>query len=106
MLRARLSCGEPAVRLFLGQNTLAAADKSSLLTHIQQVVVKGKNTVVHHQEFYSIMQSLDKPIQTFVGKLRAKAAHCHFHTTCSNTSCKADISYSDSMVTDQMIVGL
>ena len=91
---------------FLGQDTLAAVDESSLLTHIQQVAVKGKNTAVHRQEFYSMMQSPDEPIQTFVGKLRAKAAHCHFRTTCSNTSCKADISYSDSMVTDQMIVGL
>ena len=91
---------------FLGQDTLAAVDESSLLTHIQQVAGKGKNTAVHRQEFYSMMQSPDEPIQTFVGKLRAKAAHCHFRTTCSNTSCKADISYSDSMVTDQMIVGL
>ena len=91
---------------FLGQDTLAAVDESSLLTHIQQVAVKGKNTAVHRQEFYSMMQSPDEPIQTFVGKLRAKAAHCHFRTTCSNTSCKADMSYSDSMVTDQMIVGL
>ena len=82
------------------------ANELTLLSYIHQVAVQGKNTAVHRQEFYSLSQSPDEPIQAFVGRLHAKAAHCKFSCKCPNPTCNKNVSYSDAMVTDQMIVGV
>ena len=91
---------------FIGQAKLFTSDEPALKAFICQMAVKGKKTAVHRQEFYSMAQSAEEPIQSFVGKLREKASHCHFVTTCLNVDCKTDISYNEAMITDQMVVGL
>ena len=57
---------------FLGQDTLAVVDESSLLAHIQQEVAKGKDTVVHSQEFDSMMQLQDEPIRCLLASCMPK----------------------------------
>ena len=89
---------------FIGQAKLS--DEPTIKAFICQMAVKGKNTAVHRHEFYSIAQSAEEPIQSFVGKLRKKASLCHFVTTCLNADCETDIFYNEAMITDQMVVGL
>ena len=91
---------------FMGKDTLGSADKESLLNHIKNIAVKGKNTAVHRQEFYGMAQVAEQPIQAFVGQLRSKAVQYDFTTKCTSSRCSQNVSYSDAMVSDQMIVGL
>ena len=91
---------------FMGKDTLGSADKEGLLNHIKNIAVKGKNTAVHRQEFYGMAQVAEQPIQAFVGQLRSKAMQCDFTTKCTSSGCSQNVSYSEAMVSDQMIVGL
>ena len=70
---------------------------------MQHVAVKGKNPAVHRQEFYSLSQCPNEPLQQYVAKLQAKATHCNFSTTCE---CTKTVSYAEAMVMDQMLIGL
>ena len=91
---------------FMGKDMLGSADEEGLLNHIKNISVKGKNNAVHRQEFYGMAQRAEQPIQAFVGQLRSKAAQCDFTTKCTSSRCSQNVSYSDAMVSDQMIVGL
>ena len=88
---------------FLGQDTLNSCSEEDLLKHIKTLAVQGKNPAVHRQEFYTMYQAPDEPVQQYVAKLQSKAAHCNFSTKCE---CTKDVSYAVSMVTDQMVTGL
>ena len=90
----------------MGKDTLGSADEEGLLNHINNIAVKGINTAVHWQEFYGMAQVAEQPIRAFVGQLRSKAAQCDFTTKCTSSRCSQNISYSDIMFSDQMIVGL
>ena len=88
---------------FIGQHKLSSCNEKELLTYMQRVAVKGKNPAVHRQEFYSLSQSPNEPLQQYVAKLQAKATHCNFSITCE---CTKTVSYAEAMVMDQMLVGL
>ena len=91
---------------FIGQAKLSTFDEITLKAFICQMAVKGKNTAVYRHEFYSMAQSAEESIRSFVGKLREKASHCHFVITCLDADCKTDISFNEAMITDQMVGGL
>ena len=51
-------------------------------------------------------QVAGQPIHAFVGQLRSKATQCDCTTKCTSSRFSQNVSYSDAMVSDQMIVGL
>ena len=88
---------------FIGQRKLSSCNEKGLLTYMQRVSVRGKKPAVHWQEFYSLSQSPNEPLQQYIAKLQAKATHYNFSTTCE---CTKTVSYAEAMVMDQMLVGL
>ena len=91
---------------FIGGTTLETLNEQTLLEKIKMIAVRGKNKAVHRKEFYSMTQSPEEPIQTFIANLRSKAQHCQFSFRCSSELCNNRVnSYAESMVEDQMVVG-
>ena len=81
-------------------------NEKDLMEKIHRVAVKGKNTAVHHQEFYNMKQEEGQSAQQFLAKLRAKADHCNFQLTCSSEDCShTSNSYASAMVADILTVG-
>ena len=76
------------------------------MTKIRETAVKRKNTAVHRQEFYSMVQEDGQSTQQFLAKLRSKADQCTFQLACSSSLCNHTInSYSSVMVGDILTVG-
>ena len=69
---------------FVSIPVIRTLNGESLLAKIKSLAVKGKNKAVHRKEFYSMVQAPGEPIQTFVGKLKSKAAHCSFTFKCTS----------------------
>lgn len=88
---------------FVGETELDSCTHEKLLCYIKDIAVERKNISVHRQEFYGMQQLRDEPIRLFVGRLQSKASHCNFKIKCS---CENDLSYAESIVADQLIVGL
>ena len=88
---------------FVGESELDKCTHEKLLCYIKEIAVESKNISVHRQEFYGMEQSRDEPIRLFMGRLQSKASHCDFKIKCT---CQTDLSYAESMVSDQLVVGL
>lgn len=88
---------------FYGPDLLSSASERELLGFIKAIAVQGRNTAVHRQEFYSLRQDDGQSGSAFVTQLKGKAAQCSFAVPCPH--CSRPVSYQDSMVADQMIVG-
>ena len=92
---------------FAGPSTIDSLSEEQLLSNIKELAVKGKNTAVHRQDFYSIQQTPGQPIQQYVATLKAKSEQCDFRVKCNNACCdNTFVSYASAMIADQMVVGL
>ena len=92
---------------YLGSSGFEGITEIDLLKQIKSAAVISKNTSVHRKEFYSIRQSPGESVKLFVARLKAKAEHCDFKVKCGSADCdNQSNSYVESMIADQMTVGL
>ena len=89
--------------------------EDDLLELIKNVAVLSVDPVVHRVKFQMLKQEQGELFHKFVAGLKSEASHCEFEVA-QNYRCSADcaqdmdktltVSYSESMVEGQMIVGL
>ena len=105
----RSSCSPTVNRLlfdFVGAETLNSCTEQQLLQHIKSVAVKGIHKEVHHQRFHSLRQSEGESVTHYLAKLLSQASLCDFRVKCPNESCQAQVSFSEEMISGQLIASL
>ena len=105
----RATCA-PSVNKMLfdlvGSTTLNTSSEEELLGHMHRVAVRGVHKEVHRQRFTRITQVDGESVNKFVARLKAQATLCDFKVRCNNPDCGRDVSYSEEMVSHQMVSGL
>ena len=106
----RSSCSSDVNKLLfdlIGSDRLNSASEAELLMFIKSVAVKGMHKEVHRQTFHSMRQSEGESITHFLARLKSQANFCSFQVQCPNTTdCNQKVSYSEDMISSQMIAGL
>ena len=77
--------------------------ESELLEAMKKFAIKAQNKLVNVVEFLAMCQDTDEPVSAFLSRLRGQAKVCEFNVECT---CKKNISYTDPMITHQLIRGL
>ena len=91
---------------FIGPDALNTYTEQQLLQNIKLVAVEGVHKEVHRQKFHTLQQSPRESITRYLARLCAQVALCEFCVTCPNSTCAVQVSYSDDMISGQMIAGL
>ena len=97
-----------ARRCYEGGNTDNITEES-LLQRMRKMSIRAQNKLVNIVEFLTMIQTEDEPVAQFVSRLQGQAKVCNFTIKCTAECCKensSEISYSDSMVSYQLVRGL
>ena len=70
------------------------------------MVVKVRNKLVKQPQLQKMMQGPDQPIRTYVASLKATARTCGYKIKCTDEVCDQMVNYTNTMVLQQMIMGL
>ena len=103
----RSSCSPTINRLlfdFVGAETLNSCTEQQLFQHIKSVAVKGIHKEVHRQRFHSLRQSEGESVTHYLAKLRSQASLCDVRVKCSSESCQAQVSFSEEMISGQLML--
>ena len=104
----RAACSPEIEKLLfnlIGPAALNNASEDDLLKYIKSVAVRGLHKEVHSQQFHAMHQKEGELVTHFLARLRSQANFCEFSVKCNN-SCNSDVSYSDDMISGQLIAGL
>ena len=80
--------------------------EDELLGMMKRLSIKAQNDLVNVVEFLSMGQNTEEPVTQFVSRLKGQADICEFEVKCPREGCGADVSYSDKMVSHQLVRGL
>ena len=80
--------------------------EEQLLEMMKRLSIKAQNNLVNVVEFLSMAQNTEEPVTQFVSRLKGQAGICDFEVKCSRDDCGANVSYSDEMVSHQLVRGL
>ena len=80
--------------------------EDQLLEMMKRLSIKAQNNLVNVVEFLSMAQSTEEPVTQFVSRLKGQADVCKFEVRSPREGCGADVSYSDKMVSHQLVRGL
>ena len=61
---------------------------------------------MHRQCFHSLRHSEGESVTHYLAKLQSQASLCDFRVKCPNKSCQAQVSFSEEMISGQLIAGL
>ena len=86
---------------FVGPEPLNTATEKELMKFIKSVAVKSVHPEVYRQQFFRLKQSDGETITHYISRLKSQAMLCDF-----NQGCGCNASYSENMVTSQLIAGL
>ena len=81
-------------------------EEAELLETMKKLSIKAQNTLVNVVEFLAMAQETEEPVTQFASRLKGQAEICDFVIKCSKAGCDTDVSYSDKMVSHQMVRGL
>ena len=84
-------------------NNPTSYDETTLLGHIKSLAVHQENVMVARLHLQQMRQDRDEPARTFSARLKGQASVCQYNINCE---CGSQLSYSDQMVSDTLIVGL
>ena len=57
-------------------------------------------------EFLLMVQNTEEPVTQFLSRLKGQSSVCDFEVKCSQDRCNTSVSYSDKMVSHQLVMGL
>ena len=100
-----LECCDEALRKDLSRSftNLIAPDETTLLDNIKTLAIRQENVMVARLQLQQLRQDRDEPARSFAARIKGQASVCQFDVKCS---CGTDISYSEQMIRDTMIIGL
>ena len=80
--------------------------EEQLLEFMKKLSIKATNKLVNVVQFLSLAQDPDEPVNQFISRLRGQSSVCEFEVKCSRAGCDTNVSYSDKMVSHQLVRGL
>ena len=73
---------------------------------MKKLSIKATNNLVNVVQFLTLAQNIDEPVTQFVSRLKGQSSVCDFEVKCSSAGCDTTVSYSDKMVSHQLVRGL
>ena len=73
---------------------------------MKKLSIKATNNLVNVVQFLSLAQDIDEPVTQFVSRLKGQSSVCDFEVKCCSVGCDTTVSYSDKMVSHQLVRGL
>jgi hypothetical protein len=73
---------------------------------MKRLAIRAQNKMVNIVDFLSMGQDTEEPIAMFLARLRGQAKICEFTVECSSTSGTTVNSYTDKMVSHQLVRGM
>ena len=100
-----LECCEETLRRDLSRSfsNLTACPEDVLLQNIKSLAVRQENFMVAWLRLQQMRQDRTEPVGAFSARIKGQASVCQYNATCE---CWAQVSYSDHMIRDTLIVGL
>ena len=100
-----LECCDDALRRDLSRSfsNLAGSDEATLLENIKSLAVRQENVMVARLKLQQMRQDRDEPVRAFNARIKGQASVCQYSVECE---CGAQVSYSDPMIRDTLLVGL
>ena len=83
-----------------------ATSEEQLLEIMKKLSIKATNNLVNVVQFLTLAQNIDEPVTQFVSRLKGQSSVCDFEVKCSSVGCDTTVSYSDKMVSHQLVRGL
>ena len=84
----------------------STTDEDTLLKAMKRLAIRAQNKMVNIVDFLSMGQDTEEPIAMFLARLRGQAKICEFTVECSSTTCTTVNSYTDKMVSHQLVRGM
>jgi hypothetical protein len=82
----------------------APATEASRLGQLKQLCVRKKNPAVNRVKLGTLKHDKGEPVRKFAGRVRSLATVSEYSVQCS--ACKVPVSYTEAVITDQVITGL
>ena len=100
-----LECCDDALRRDLSRSfsNLTGSNEAALLENIKSLAVRQENVMVAWLKLQQMRQDRDEPVRAFSARIKGQAGVCQYSVQCE---CGAQVSYSDPMIRDTLIVGL
>ena len=100
-----LECCDDALRRDLSRSfsNLTGSNEAALLENIKSLAVRQENVMVARLKLQQMRQDRDEPVRAFSARVKGQAGVCQYSVQCE---CGAQVSYSDPMIRDTLIVGL
>ena len=83
-----------------------ATTEEQLLEFMKKLSIKATNKLVNVVQFLSLAQNTDEPVTQYISRLKGQSSVCDFKIKCSRAGCDTNVSYSDKMVSHQLVRGL
>ena len=80
--------------------------ENQLLEVMKRLAIKAQNKMVNVVQFLTLAQDTDEPVTQFISRLKGQADVCDFEVECPKEGCDTKVSYSDNMVSHQLVRGL
>ena len=80
--------------------------EEELLKIMKKLSIKAQNKLVNVVQFLSMSQDTAEPVSKFVSRLKGQSKVCDFTVDCPKAGCDTAVSYSDKMVSHQLVRGL
>ena len=100
-----LECCDETLRRDLSRSfsNLTGSSEATLLENIKSLAVRQENVMVARLKLQQMRQDRDEPVRAFAARINGQASVCQYSVKCE---CDAQVSYSDPMIRDTLIVGL
>ena len=81
----------------------SSTDEETLMKAMKRLAIRAQNKMVNIVDFLSMGQDTEEPIAMFLARLRGPAKICEFTVQCTSTSCTMLNSFTDKMVSHQLV---
>ena len=80
--------------------------EADLLAALKKFAIRTQNKLCNVVEFMNMSQQPEEAVSNYISRLRGQAKVCDFSVKCTATGCTAEVSYTDKMVSHQLVRGL
>ena len=85
---------------------LDTATEAELLLEIEHLCVIPQNNLVNVVKLLALTQDRDKPVRSFLARLKGCASICKLTVKCTSMDCDEDVSYSENVILHALVKGL
>ena len=101
------ACCESSLETAIYNNGVnSETNETNLLEAMKRLAVRVQNNLVNVVKFLDLTQDQDETAGAYTARLKGNASICNFTIKCKSVTCDKMSSYSDQMVSHQLVRGL